>query len=179
MSVNHQIGDLVAGAGLPADGVDLRAELFELQRARVSQALARAAGDLGFAARLLRMTRLDLVRLESRLAAAMPSGDAPRRRPEPELAVRPENVNRIADGIEYVSAAAIKRLRAEGKSERAIATALGCNPYIVERVLREQTEREVLRLDREGATVHEISAATRVPLGRVRRILSRSDEAPE
>lgn len=171
MSMNH-IGEL------PVDGVDLRSELLELQRARVSQALARAAGDLGVAAGLLRMKRLDLVRLESRLAAAMPSnGDAPRRG-EPELGVQPETVNRIAGGVEYVQAAVIRRLKAEGLDERKIATRLGCNPYLVERVLREQTEREVLRLDGEGATVHEISAATHVPLGRIRNILlARSDEA--
>ena len=62
------IAELVDRLALPPDGVDLRAELDALQSARVSQALAQAGGDLAAAARLLRMSRLDLMRLEARLS---------------------------------------------------------------------------------------------------------------
>jgi hypothetical protein len=162
-------------AALPPEGIDLRAELVALQSVRVRQALEQAGGDLARAARLLRMSRLDLMRLEARLADGSVIGD---RRSAPEPAIDPSTVSRVAGGVELISAAAIRRYAAEGFDEKTIAARLGCNVFIVEKVLREQTEAAVRRLDAEGrASVAEIAAALRIPRVRVRRILKAADAA--
>lgn len=166
---NTIIAELVDRLALPPDGVDLRAELDALQSARVSQALAQAGGDLGAAARLLRMSRLDLMRLEARLSEP-PRSPGGRRRREP----RPPETTafpRIERGVEFVSAAAIRRLSVDGLTERQIARKLGCNPFIVEKVLREQTATEVRRLVGEGIGASDIASTLRLPLSRVRQIL--------
>lgn len=168
------IAELVERLELPPDGVDLRAELGALQSARVSQALAQSGGDLTRAARLLRMTRLELLRLESCL-----TGDPrarPRRRQEPDPdELDASHIPRIAGGVQVVSAAAVRRLAADGYTERQIATRLGCNPYIVEKVLREDTERAVRRLDEQKRSPSDIARELRLPLARVRRILEAAD----
>jgi hypothetical protein len=167
------IAELVERLALPPDGIDLRAELDALQSARVSQALAQSSGDLAQAARLLRMSRLELLRLEERLAGRAPEAFGRRREPEPDVTPIP----RIEGGLEIVSAAAIRRLAADGFTERQIGARLGCNPYIVEKVLREDIERDVRRLDAEGRSVTEIAVALRLPFSRVRGILVRAHAA--
>lgn len=166
------ITELVERLALGPEGVDLRAELDALQSARVSQALEQTGGDLSRAAKLLRMSRLDLLRLEARLAAARAPGAAPPRF-EPPL-VDASAIPRIESGVEFVSAAAIRRLDAEGYTERQIAGHLGCNAYLVEKVLREATERKVHELVAAGAALLDIQRETRVPLPRLRRMISKA-----
>jgi hypothetical protein len=164
-------GDTLDATTLPPDGIDLRAELVALQRTRVRQALEQSRGDLAGAARLLGMSPLDLARLAARL-----DGDAPRSPPP----VDEPPVPRIAGGVEFVSAAAIRRYAADGYSEREIYKRLGCNPYLVEKVLREQTERKIWSLDRDkGLSPHSIAARLRLPISRVRRVLERADRQAE
>lgn len=138
---------------LPPDGVDLRAELAEHQRSRVEQALAHAQGDLDGAAKLLRLTPLELVRLQAGHIAVS------RVRPAPVkvATVKHDEIPRIERGVEFISAAAIRRLRAEGRSPHQIANRLGCNPFVVEKVLRIETERAVRKLRAEGVAPREIS----------------------
>jgi hypothetical protein len=154
-------------ARLPPEGIDLRAELVALQSARVRQALGQACGDYGKAARLLRMSRLDLVRLETQLAGDGTSLLAP---PDPR------GIPRIAGGVEFISAAAIRRYAAEGLDEKEIARTLGCNGFLVEKVLREQTEAEIVRLDSvEKLAPKAIALKLRIPISRVRRVLVAAD----
>jgi hypothetical protein len=165
------IAELVERLALPPDGIDLRAELDALQSARVGQALAQAGGDVGRAAQLLRMSRLELMRLEARLSGPSP-GPLGRRRFEPLAPpAAPSVFPRIDRGVELISAAVIRGLSAEGYTERQIARRLGCNVFIVEKALREQTEGEVRRLDAEGRDRGDIASTLRLPLSRVRRIL--------
>lgn len=167
------IAELVERLALPPDGIDLRAELDALQSARVGQALAQAGGDVGRAAQLLRMSRLELMRLEARLSAT--PGPVGRRRFEPLAPpAAPSVFPRIDRGVELISAAVIRGLSAEGHTERQIARRLGCNVFIVEKALREQTESEVRRLDGEGRDASDIASVLRLPLSRVRRIIERS-----
>jgi len=156
---------------LPPDGIDLRAELAALSGARVRQALDQAAGDYGQAARLLRMSRHELLRLEARLADGEPNA-AERR----VGALDPHTIPRIAGGVEFISAAAIRRYAAEGHDEKAIASLLGCNLFLVEKVLRAQTAAEIMRLDREEKlTPKQIAERLRLPINRVRRVLVAHD----
>lgn len=170
------IDHFVERLALPEGGIDLRAELVTLQRARVRQALEKTSGDLAGAARLLRMTRTELVRLESRLTEGDPTLPATRPPGEPELDVR--IASRIVGGIEVVSAAVIRRLDAEGLDASEIVRRVGCNPFIVERVLREQKRAEILRLDRdEKLKPSEIAGRLRLPVARVRAVLVAHDVA--
>lgn len=171
--MTHTIVGLVESFVLPPNGIDLRAELDALQSARVSQALAQSGGDIGRAARLLRMSRHDLVQLEVRLGRGGPSASSGGGREEPQLDA---SLPRIERGVEFVSAAVIRGLHAEGKglSQRKIAERLGCNPYLVEKVLRKDTEDRVRRLAGEGRSASDIADALRLPLTRVRRILRRA-----
>lgn len=163
-------GDTLDATTLPPDGIDLSAELVALQRTRVRQALEQSRGDLTGAARLLGMSPLDLARLAARLAEP---GDSPPPVDEPP-------VPRIAGGVEFVSAAAIRRYAADGYSEREIRKRLGCNPYLVEKVLREQTERQIWSLDRDkGLSPQSIALRLRLPISRVRRVLERADRQAE
>jgi hypothetical protein len=145
---------------LPGEGVDLRAEVAAHQRSRVEQAMTRAGGDLGEAAKLLRVTPLELARLVPGAAPAAASGSpaastkpaAPSRPSRSSLGPRPSLtttltraerdalIPRIEGGIERISAAVIRRLAAEGMSEQRIASRLGCNPHVIEKVLRMQAE---------------------------------------
>jgi DNA-directed RNA polymerase specialized sigma24 family protein len=165
---------------LPRDGIDLRAELEALKCARVRQALERTGGDLAAAARLLRMSRVDLLRLEARIEAnGAPEASAGRRRKATES--EPIDVARIAGGVEFVSARAIVRLARDGMPEKQIARRMGCNPYLVERVLRRQRESAARALDADGLSVREIAARLRQPASRIARILDPSldeSEAP-
>lgn len=165
-------------AALPPDGVDLRAELNALRAARVRQALEQSSGDLSQAARLLRMSRLDLMRLEA-LDGAEPA-PPPRGRRRQAAAPSPlgvASVGRIAAGVELISAAAIRRLAADGLDARKIAARVGCNHYLVERVLRRHTESEMRRLDGEGLSLRAIAIKLGLPLARVRRFLAAEDLA--
>jgi hypothetical protein len=160
---------------LPPDGVDLRAELAAHGTARVRQALSQAGGDYGGAARLLRMSRNELVHFEARLAGGDPNG------PDRHVGVPDStNVGRIAGGVEFISAAAIKRLHTDGYDEKAISRRLGCNPFLVEKVLREQTEQRIVELDRDGLdgkklSPRDIALELRLPVSRVRRVLVAHD----
>lgn len=161
---------------LPEGGVDLKAELVALTRARVRQALEKTSGDLAGAARLLRMGRGELVRLESRITDGDPAPYAARATGEPELDWR--TASRIVGGVERISAAVIRRLAAEGLDEAEITRRVGCNPFIVERVLREQKSAEILRLDRdEKLKPSEIAARLKLPIQRVRAVLVGHDLA--
>lgn len=138
---------------LPPEGVDLRAELVAHQRSRVDQALARAKGDTALAARLLRVAPLDLVRMQAGHVAVASAKQAP----EKKAGIAFDDIPRIERGVEMISVAAIKRLRAEGRSPQQIANRLGCNHFVVEKVLRIETERAVRRLRAEGVAPREIS----------------------
>lgn len=166
--MTHVIAALVEQLDLPPDGIDLRAELVALQSARLRQALDQAGGDYAAAARLLRMSRLDLARLESRLA-----GEAHAITAEPSLDdLDASRIPRISGAVEFFSARVIKQYAAEGVGERAIASRLGCNPYLVERVLREQTQAEIVRLDREEKLEPKaIADRLGIAVSRVRRVL--------
>lgn len=123
---------------LPPDGLDLRAELAAHQHSLVEQALARAGGDLQAAAKLLRITPLELTRLHAGAALApYPVARQPLRRPEEE---RVAEIARIDRGVELISRAAIRRLHAEGRTPGQIAKRLGVNPFVIEKVLRAEAE---------------------------------------
>lgn len=164
--MTHVIAALVEQLDLPPDGIDLRAELVALQSARLRQALDQAGGDYTGAARLLRMSRLDLARLEARLA-----GEA--HNAEPSLDdLDASRIPRIAGAVEFFSAKVIKQYAAEGKGEKTIASLLGCNVFLVERVLREQTQAEIVRLDREEKLEPKaIADRLGIAISRVRRVL--------
>jgi len=168
------IDSFVKRLALPEGGIDLRAELVTLQRARMRQALEKSGGDLARAARLLRMSRAELVRLESRLTddSTLPAASAPG---DPGT-IDPSSVSRIVGGVERISAAVIRRLADEGLDETAITNRVGCNPFIVEKVLRDRTKREIERLDRdEKLTPQQIADRLRIPINRVRRVLVAHD----
>jgi DNA-binding CsgD family transcriptional regulator len=157
---------------LPPGGVDLRAELAEHQRCRIEQALARTQGDTALAAKLLRMAPLDLVRLQAgHIAVASAKSTAAKR-----ATVKLDDIPRIERGVEMISAAAIRRLRAEGRSPQQIAGRLGCNPFVVEKVLRIETERAIRRLRAEGVAPREISGRLGVTAAVVERALCAAPE---
>lgn len=149
---------------LPPDGVDLRAELAAHQRSRIEQALARAAGDLSVAAQLLRVTPLELSRLhpaQGGTAAPAAANDVKpypvtRQPARPSREERASELSRIERGVELISAAAIRRLSAEGRTPQQIADRLGCNHFTVEKVLRIETERAVRKLRSEGLSPRAI-----------------------
>lgn len=117
---------------LPPEGIDLRAELADHQRSRIEQALARTEGDRTQAAKLLRVSPLELTRLQW----VTPAGQ---RGPQD---VTYDDLPRLDRGVERISAAVIRRFAAEGLTERQIAGRLGCNQYVVEKVLRMQAEQK-------------------------------------
>lgn len=169
------IDSFVKRLALPEGGIDLRAELVTLQRARMRQALEKSGGDLARAARLLRMSRAELVRLESRLTDGDSTLPAARGPGDPQ-AIDPSSISRIVGGVERISAAVIRRLADEGLDETAITNRVGCNPFIVEKVLRDRTKREIERLDRdEKLTPKQIADRLRIPINRVRRVLVAHD----
>jgi hypothetical protein len=127
-----------AACALPPDGLDLRAELAAHQRALVEQALAQAGGDLGLAAKLLRVTPLELTRLNAGASALTPYPVAKQTRSPKEE--RDADMSRIDRGVELISRAAIRRLHAEGRTPRQIAQRLGVNPFVIEKVLRAEAE---------------------------------------
>lgn len=163
------IAGLVERLDLPPKGIDLRAELQSLQRARVRQAMERADGDAAKAARLLRLPLLDFMRLSARTAES-----ASRRGARTDLDARV--VPRIAGGVEFISRAAIERYAAEGIDPKEIARRLGCNPYLVEKVLREWRQREIVKLDAEHYSPREIALRLRTTLSDVRAVLAMADQ---
>jgi hypothetical protein len=157
-------------ADLPPRGIDLRAEVLILQRTRLRQALAAAKGDVDRAAKLLRVTPLDLLRLEERFAKG-----ASKRGAEPDAS----SIPRIAGGLQLVSRAAICRYSAEGKDVKTIARLLGCNRYLVEKVVVEFRKSEIIRLDRdEDLSPKEIALRLRAPLAEVRSVLTKAQRTP-
>ena len=130
---------------LPPEGVDLRAELRAHQRSRVEQALVRAAEDPALAAKLLRITPLELAGLREGMGEAAPPPPPPSPpRPPAQAAARARRVAppsdempRVERGVEVISRAAIRRLEAEGRTPKQIAGRLGVNLFVVEKVLRE------------------------------------------
>jgi hypothetical protein len=144
---------------LPAEGIDMRAELAECQVALVTQALSRSGGDLTAAAKLLNLTPLELARAQSPSAAAVfttparpenpvmkqpPAVKPPPQRPTlvgalpalpEELPDEPE-FGRIEKGLLRIDSSVIKRLTVEGFSPKQIARRLGVNSFFVERVQR-------------------------------------------
>lgn len=165
----HVIAGLVERLDLPPKGIDLRAELQTLQRARVRQAMERAGGDAAKAARLLRLPLIDFMRLSARTAES-----ASRRGRRPELDVRV--VPRIADGVEFISRAAIERYAAEGVDAKEIARRLGCNRHLPDKVIREWRQREIVKLDREHYSPREIALRLRTTLADVRTVLALADQ---
>jgi hypothetical protein len=136
---------------LPPDGVDLRAVLADQQCSLVEQALARSEGDLQAAAKLLRLSPLELTRLHAGLRAPSPDTrgrTGSRVNGSRVRAVSPvveDEIPRIERGREIISAGAIRRLARDGFSEKQIASRLGCNYYVIEKVLRMQRESTELR----------------------------------
>lgn len=163
------IAGLAERLDLPPRGIDLRAELQALQRARVRQAMERASGDTAKAARLLRLPLLDFMRLAARNAES-----ASRRGRRPELDERV--VPRIAGGVELVSRAAIERYAAEGVGVKEIGRRVGCNQYLAEKVVREWRQREIVALDAEHYSPREIALRLRTTLAEVRATLALADQ---
>lgn len=162
---------MAVGHPLPPEGVDLRAELADHQRSRVEQALARAQGDLNAAAKLLRVTALDVARMQAGHIAAAGAKQAQKRGPAQPTEVKLGEISRIERGVEVISAAVIRRLHAEGRSSVQIARRLGCNHMTVEKVLRMETERAVRELHADGVTPSEIVTRLRVTPAFVTRAL--------
>jgi sigma-54 specific flagellar transcriptional regulator A len=63
-----------AEAGLPVDGVDLRAHLFAIEHRLISEALERSGGTVAHAARLLNLRRTTLVEKLRKFGMAEPEG---------------------------------------------------------------------------------------------------------
>jgi sigma-54 specific flagellar transcriptional regulator A len=63
-----------AEAGLPPDGVDLRAHLFAIEHRLISEALERSGGTVAHAARLLNLRRTTLVEKLRKFGMAEPEG---------------------------------------------------------------------------------------------------------
>ena len=171
-------GGMTVSHPLPAEGIDLRAELAEHQRSRIAQALVRAEGDSTAAAKLLRLTPLELVRMQAghiAVAATRQGVQTQSKRTLVGLGVERGDIPRIERGVEMISVAVIKRLRAEGLEPEQIARRLGCNHFVVEKVLRIETERAVRRLRAEGLEPIEISRR----LGVTQAVVDRALGAPE
>jgi hypothetical protein len=79
--------------------------------------------------------------------------------------------SRYDRGIEFVQAAVIRGYRAEGLTPSEITEKVGCNPYLVEKVLRKDTEGRVRRLADEGHSASDIASALQMPRARVRQML--------
>lgn len=124
-----------SAADLPPEGIDLRAEITALQSRRVAQALARADGDATVAAKLLRVTRLDLARMQAGVSAMAWSRSTPKPAP-----VQPDEVPNIRGGVEVITRAAVRRLHHEGRTPDQIAKRLGVNAYAIEKILRAEAE---------------------------------------
>jgi DNA-binding NarL/FixJ family response regulator len=152
-------------ADLPPGGVDLRVELQTLETSRVVQALAVARGDMATAATLLRLTRLELAHAMARAGVAR--GMPP---PAPSSAAV-ERAATVRDGLLVISRAAILQLAAEGHDEWTISRRLDVNKYVVEKVLRAETDRSVRRLAGDGFSTREIAAELRLTLKRVALVL--------
>lgn len=157
---------------LPAGGIDIRAELAELVATRMQQALERTRGDMPAAAKLLRTTRLELLRLTARIEGGGEPTPRGRAKEAARRQVESVDVSRIAGGVELISAKVITRLAAEGVKPKDIGLRLGVNPYAVERALRLAFERRCRELDAAGKSVRDIARALRVPPARVARVLS-------
>lgn len=135
MSEAHGLA-VAPGEDLPPAGVDLRAEIAEHQSWRVEQAINRAGGNIAVAARLLRVSQLEFMRLQRGAPLRMPQATS-----LPRVPTDPCEIARIEGGVEVISRAAIRRLAAEGYAPRQIATRLGLrSPYFVEKVLRAEAE---------------------------------------
>jgi len=89
--------------------------------------------------------------------------------------IRLANIGEVAGGLGVIYAAAVRRLAADGLSQRQVADRLGTSSPYVERLLRRRVEREVVRLVGEGRSPSEIAQAVGVPAARVRAILARLD----
>jgi hypothetical protein len=121
---------------LPAEGIDLRAELAGHIRSRIEQALERAQGNHARAAKLLQLTQLDFLRMLNSATPPLVGS-----RPEPrESPVAPAEFSRIERGREVISRAAIRRLDAAGFTARQIAGRFAVNELFVEEVLRAEAE---------------------------------------
>jgi RNA polymerase sigma factor for flagellar operon FliA len=131
-------GTAAMKATLPEEGVDLRAELVAYQSELVAQALARSGGNRAAAARLLRVSPLELTRMEAK--ARRPCIGALPALPAPSTRVPAADMPQIRGGLEVISRAAIRRMTAEGLTPGQIASRLGVNPYVVEKVQRAEAE---------------------------------------
>jgi hypothetical protein len=124
------------GQALPPDGVDLRAELAAHQRRRLEQALAMAQGDAFLAAKLLRVSPLDIARMRSGTSVVAWQRSRPARANQAT-----DDLPRIEGGREVMSRAGIKRLAGEGYNARQIADRFGVvNEYAIEKILRAEAE---------------------------------------
>ena len=161
----------LTAAILPEEGIDLLLAIRQYQRSFVAQALHRAHGNRDAAAKLLRVTPLDLARLEAGARVSVrppgPIMKQPHETPDesvtpvspvcvgalPSLPHRPhpplqppqrrvpvEDMPRLDQGIERISRAVIRRLDADGLTPRQIASRLGVNAYVIEKVLRAEAE---------------------------------------
>lgn len=177
---------------LPEEGINLRVELVRYQDWMIEQALIRTQGNKSQAAKLLGLKRTTLVMMLTTKGRLLPSaeleaapgaidgdGEPPttvRRREETAVPrvgdVDVRNIGHIAQGVEMISAAAIRRYAADGLTRRQIANRLGCNPYIVDRVLREHLQRQVVALDEQGIAPSAIAQQLGCSLADVRSALS-------
>jgi hypothetical protein len=86
-------------------------------------------------------------------------------------AVDPERAATVREGRLVISAPAILQLALEGLDEWEISRRLDVNKYVVEKVLRDATDRSVRRLAGDGFSTREIAAELRLTLRRVNRVL--------
>jgi DNA-binding NarL/FixJ family response regulator len=101
--------------------------------------------------------------------AALESAIAPR--PPAPSSAAVERAATVRDGLLVISRAAILQLAAEGHDEWTISRRLDVNKYVVEKVLRAETDRSVRRLAGDGFSTREIAAELRLTLKRVALVL--------
>ncbi len=142
---------------IPEAGLDLSRAVDAYREWLVEQALIRTNGNVSEAARLLNVKRTTLDRMrmrgtQVRLVPRLPSV-SPSAPPEPVTGVheraRPET---SGNGVMRFSRTRAAELRGEGLSIVAIARELGCNRYMVEKLLSEPRPLRKCGARREGAT---------------------------
>lgn len=155
---------LASPSTLPEAGLDLPSAVTAYRDWLVEQALIRTAGNVTEAAKLLRIKRTTLMAIQrtptpvrfvprrgeqpsepvaeqateaeptTRVRARVRRGAAPIVAPAP---AQPTEPGHERDGVLGISPRAVAELKAKGLSNLAIAHELGCNRYMVEKILRQ------------------------------------------
>jgi len=137
-------GGTAAPSTLPEAGLDLAASLMAYRDWMVSQALIRTSGNKSEAAKLLKVKRTTLneilrtaspVQLVQRPASSKRApSEPPPSQAEPDTGVH-ERARPAAPVL--IKRSTVAAFAAQGLNVRQIATELGCNRYMVEKILRE------------------------------------------